>query len=100
MKILAATSLACLLIGASASTFAADPAVQRLALSCASAPHAMGCTSSSTALPQSRAARVAIPAAIEHKSAKSSAAARRSFDTHVDNDGSRFQYDSCGCSGA
>lgn len=99
MKILAATSLACLLIGASASTLAADPAVQRLALSCASAPHAMGCTSGGTALPQGRSARVAAPEAIEQKSAKSNAATRQSINARVDNDGSRFQYDSCGCSG-
>jgi len=97
MKILAATSLACLLMGPAASTFAADPAVQRVALSCASAPHAMGCTSA--ALPQGRSARVATPEAIEQKSGKSNAAVRQSTSARVDNDGSRFQYDSCGCSG-
>ena len=99
MKILAATSLACLLLGASAPTFADDPAVQRLALSCASAPHAIGCASGSTALTQGRKAHVDTPEAVEQKSANSNAAARLSFDARVDNDGSRFQYDSCGCSG-
>jgi hypothetical protein len=90
-------AVAALSAAVSAPSFAADPAVQRLALSCASAPQAMGC-------PGSTELRHTMPARATHDAAAAKTvkapATRQSVDTRASNDGSRFQYDSCGCSGS
>jgi hypothetical protein len=99
MKFLAAQSsrlfaVAALFVAASTPSLAADPQPQRLALSCASAPHAMGCVQREHGAAPVRTSHVA-PAV---KTAKMPAA-RKTLGTQDLNDGSRFTYDSCGCSG-
>lgn len=92
-------ALAAVFAAVSVPSFAADPQVQRLALSCASTTQTASCSNSSPS------GRVASPARASHdapamQASQSPAAARKTRDAHSANDGSRFQYDSCGCSGS
>lgn len=84
--------LAC---GALQSVHAADAAVQRLAMACTHGSDAAGCKAAPI-----RAVRHAA-AAQRADMAVAKAPARRAQDAQVasrDSDGSRFAYDSCGCS--
>jgi hypothetical protein len=88
---------AAVLIAASTQSLAAEPQAQRLALSCASAPHAMGCMQSGHS-PVGHSAAPARVGASMTKTAKMPVS-RKTSGAQSLNDGSRFQYDSCGCSG-
>ena len=86
------TVRAFLMSGASAQ--AADVAVQRLAMACPHGSDAAGCK----AAPMHSARHLAAARTV---AAVAKAPARRTQDARVashDSDGSRFTYDSCGCS--
>jgi hypothetical protein len=80
---------------AGATAHAADATVQRLAMACPHGSDAAGCK----AAPMHSARHVA--AAQRTATAVAKAPTRRTQDARVashDSDGSRFTYDSCGCS--
>jgi hypothetical protein len=80
---------------AAASAHAADAAVQRLAMACPHGSDAAGCK----AAPMHSARHVAT--AQRAATAVAKAPARRTQDARIASqasDGSRFTYDSCGCS--
>ncbi len=80
--------------GAINSVHAADAPVQRLAMACMHGSDAAGCKPAPMQAPQTSAAFRA-----EAAFAKAPVrAARESHSAARDNDGSRFTYDSCGCS--
>jgi hypothetical protein len=91
-------TIAAVLVAASTQTLAAKPQAQRLALSCASDPHALGCAQSSHS-PVGHAAALARGSAATTKAAKMPTS-RKTPAAQSPNDGDRFQYDSCGCSGS
>jgi hypothetical protein len=75
---------------ASAPAVAAPPKAQQVALSCSASADAMGCPSRATfaAIEAMRASAKRTPAT----------ALPKQLATRESSDGSRFQYDSCGCS--
>jgi len=91
-------TVAALFVAASTPSLAAEPQVQRIALSCAGAAQAMGCAQSGPSTVGHSAAPVRT-GALAAKPAKLPAS-RKATEAQSNNDGSRFQYDSCGCSGS
>jgi hypothetical protein len=84
--------LAC---GALQSAHAADATVQRLAMACTHGSNAAGCK------PAPTQARPVVAAPHRAEMAVAKAPARRTQESRVasqESDGSRFTYDSCGCS--
>lgn len=80
--------------GAMHSAQAADATVQRVAMACTQGSEMAGCR-----LEPMRAGQAVVAQRVEKSAVR--APARQSTKSHtaaVDSDGSRFAYDSCGCS--
>jgi len=91
------TALAALMVaaGASHTTRAAEPSVQRVAMACTGSDCAANSRAHAGVVRHAVAAEAALA-----RSTPSEALSRRAANARQDNDGDRFRYDSCGCSGS